>query len=269
VVHDLFLTETAKYADIILPATSAFENTDFYTSYWHHYIQLQEPVIEKYGESKSNVEVFQLLSKGMGFEDASLFETEADLIAQALDYGANPHLEGISFEKLVENKYLKATIKPLFKGKLNTPSGKIELYSKRMEADGYSPLPTYIPIEKDGDFPFLFVPGPNHNFLNSTFSNNEKHVSLEKEPRLHMNEVDALAKGIEDGDDVRVWNHRGECMLKASVGKNVLPGVIVTQGLWADAPGTKQLLNSLTPDRVADMGNGATFFSGRVDMEKC
>jgi anaerobic selenocysteine-containing dehydrogenase len=269
VVHDLFLTETAKYADIVLPATSSFENTDLYTSYWHHYVQIQQPVIERFGESKSNVEVFQLLAKKMGFEDPCLYETEAEMISQALDHKNNPYLEGIDYKKLTEKQYIKAKVKPLLPGKLLTPSGKIELYSRQMEQDGYPPLPTYTPIVNDGDFPFLFVPGPNHNFLNSTFSNNEKHISFEKEPRLHMNIKDALSKGIEDGDQVRVWNNRGECVLKVSVGENVLPGVVVTQGLWADSPGMKHLVNSLTPDRVADMGNGATFFSGRVDVEKC
>jgi anaerobic selenocysteine-containing dehydrogenase len=268
IVHDLFLTETAKYADIVLPATSSFENTDLYTSYWHHYVQIQQPVIERYGESKSNVEVFQLLAKKMGFEDQCLYETEAEMISQALDNKNNPYLEGIDYETLVKKQYVKANVKPLLPGKLPTPSGKIELYSRKMEQDGYPPLPTYTPLVNDGDFPFLFVPGPNHNFLNTTFSNNEKHVSLEKEPRLHMNIKDALSKGIEDGDQVRVWNNRGECILKVSVGENVLPGVVVTQGLWTDSSGTKHLVNSLTPDRVADMGNGATFFSGRVNVEK-
>jgi len=268
VVHDLFVTETAKYADIILPATSSFENTDLYTSYWHHYVQIQQPVIERYGESKSNVEVFQLLAKNMGFEDSCLYETEEEMIRQALDNPNNPYLEGIDYDTLVENQYVKANVKPLLSGTLPTPSGKIELYSRKMEQDGYPPLPTYMPITDDGDFPFLFVPGPNHNFLNTTFSNNEKHISLEKEPRLYMNIKDALAKGIEDGDQVRVWNNRGECILKVSVGKNVLPGVVVTQGLWGDSPGMKHLVNSLTPDRIADMGGGATFFSGRVDVEK-
>ncbi|MFB5166452.1 molybdopterin oxidoreductase family protein [Parageobacillus toebii] len=268
VVHDLFLTETAKYADIVLPATSSFENTDLYTSYWHHYVQIQQPVIERYGESKSNVEVFQLLAKKMGFEDPCLYETEAEMISQALDNPNNPYLEGIDYETLIKKQYVKANVKPLLPGKLPTPSGKIELYSRKMEQDGYPPLPTYTPLANDGDFPFLFVPGPNHNFLNTTFSNNEKHISFEKEPRLHMNIKDALSKGIKDGDQVRVWNNRGECVLKVSIGEDVLPGVVVTQGLWADSPGTKHLVNSLTPDRVADMGNGATFFSGRVNVEK-
>jgi anaerobic selenocysteine-containing dehydrogenase len=268
IVHDLFLTETAKFADIVLPATSSFENTDIYTSYWHHYIQIQQPVMETWGEAKSNVDVFRLLAKGMGFDDDAFAETEAEMIGQALDFSSNSYLGGIDYETLVERQFIKAKVKPLFPGKLRTPSGKVELYSKRMKANGYPPLPTYIPLVHDGDHPYQFIPAPNHNFLNSTFSNNQKHITLEKEPRLHMNSEDAAASGIEDGDQVRVWNQRGECRLKVSVGESVLPGVVVTQGLWADLEGTKQLVNTLTPDRIADMGGGATFFSGRVSVEK-
>ncbi|MEH7438552.1 molybdopterin oxidoreductase family protein [Neobacillus drentensis] len=268
VVHDLFLTETAMYADLVLPATSSFENRDFYTSYWHHYIQLQQPVIEPYGESKSNMEVFRLLAKGMGLEEPALEETDAEMIATALDYPRNPGLNGINYDALAEHSYLKAAVKPMFLGRLATPSGKIELYSERMREAGHPPLPTYVPLINDGDHPFQFVPGPNHNFLNSTFSNNLKHVTLEKEPRVHINQKDALPLGIGDGDQVLVWNNRGAFELKASVGESVLPGVVVTQGLWADRDGAKQLVNQLTPDRIADMGGGATFFSGRVSVEK-
>ncbi|MFL6556087.1 MAG: molybdopterin oxidoreductase family protein [Bacillus sp. (in: firmicutes)] len=268
VVHDLFLTETAKYADIILPATSSFENTDMYTSYWHHYIQLQQPVIAPFAESKSNMDVFRLLASEMGFDEPVFHETDAEMITQALDHPRNPYLDEISYEALVEQQFMKAKVNPIFPGQLQTPSGKIELFSQRMKEDGYPPLPTYVPLVNDGDHPYQFVPGPNHNFLNSTFSNNQKHITLEKEPRVHMNHQDALRAGIADGDTVRVWNHRGECILKAAVGDSVLPGVVVTQGLWADAAGTKQLVNALTPDRIADMGGGATFFSGRVSVGK-
>jgi anaerobic selenocysteine-containing dehydrogenase len=268
VVHDLFLTETAKYADLILPATSSFENTDFYASYWHHYMQIQQPIIEPYGESKSNVGVFKLLAKEMGFDEPSFKETEAEMIAQSLDNPRNPYIEEISYETLVEQQYVKAKVKPMFPGKLKTPSGKIELYSHKMEEDGHPPLPTYIPLVEEGDFPFQFVAAPNHNFLNSTFSNNKKHQSLEKEPLLHMNLKDASLIGINDGERVRVWNHRGECELKVALGENVLPGVVVTQGLWQNTNGTNQLVNSLTPDRLSDMGGGATFFSGRVEVGK-
>ena len=268
VVHDLFMTETAKYADILLPATSSFENTDFYASYWHHYMQIQQPVIEPFGESKSNVDVFKMLAKEMGFDEPEFLEDEAEMITKSLNNPANPYLEGISYEALIEKQYVKAKVKPLLPGKLRTPSGKIELYSKRMEKQGYPPLPTYIPLKDDEQLPFLFVAGPNHNFLNSTFSNNEKHVSLAKEPRLHMNKEDAGLTGIVDGEYVKVWNHRGECELKVSIGENVLPGVVVTQGLWENKGDRNQLVNSLTPDRIADMGGGAVFFSGRVHVEK-
>lgn len=268
VVHDLFLTETAAYADIVLPASSSFETTDFLASYWHNYMQIQQPVVEAYGESKSNTEVFKLLASGMGFHEQAFKDSEEEMIEQALDNPANPYLEDISLQSLLENQFVKAKVTPILQDKLETPSGKIELYSERMLRDGYDPLPVYHPIVSDGDLPFLFVPAPNHNFLNSTFANNPRHIALEKEPRLHMNKVDAGRLGIEDGDMVRIHNHRGECELKAAVGENVLPGVLVSQGLWADMPGAKQLVNALTPDRIADMGGGATFFSGRVDAVK-
>lgn len=268
VVHDLFLTETAKYADIVLPAASSFENLDIYSSYWHHYMQIQEPVIEPYGESKSNVEVFRLLSEGMGYLDGVFYETEEEMMDSALNFPANPFIEEIDAESLKKNKFIKASVKQLFPGRLPTPSGKIELYSQRMKDDGYPPLPTYIPLKEDGKFPLLFVPAPNHNFLNSTFSNNEKHAGMEKDPRLHLNRKDAEDAGIEDGDMVRIWNERGECELKAAVGELVLPGTVVSQGIWADIPGNNYLVNSLTPDRLSDMGGGAVFFSGRVNVSK-
>lgn len=268
VVHDLFLTETAQYADIILPSTSSYENTDFYTSYWHHYIHLHEPVIEPYGESRSNHLVFQQLAHYMGYTEDLFKDSEEDLITSALANTKNEYMKEINFERLNENRFMKADVRPLLPGKLKTPSGKIELYSELMEKDGLNPLPTYNPIVDEGDAPFLFVPAPNHNFLNSTFSNNDKHIKLEKQPKLHLHSKDAQAYQIEDGDLVKIFNDRGECELTAAVGENVLPGVVVSQGLWADEPGKKHLVNTLTPDRVADMGGGATFFSGRVYIEK-
>ncbi|MGC4376591.1 molybdopterin oxidoreductase family protein [Fictibacillus sp. Mic-4] len=268
IVHDLFITETAMYADIVLPATSAFENTDFYTSYWHHYIHLHEPVIAPYGESKSNTEVFRLLAEAMGFDEQAFKDSDEELISQALSGSDNPHLAGITYEELKKSRFMRARHTGNLVDRLKTPSGKIELFSKKMEEDGHPPLPVHVPLVKESDYPFLFVPAPNHNFLNSTFSNNEKHMKLEKAPKLFMNAADAERLGIEDGEVVRIWNDRGECELPVSIGDHVLPGVVVSQGLWSDAAGKKHLVNSLTPDRLADMGGGATFFSGRVNVEK-
>ncbi|PMC35337.1 oxidoreductase [Bacillus sp. UMB0899] len=267
VVHDLFLTETAMYADIVLPATSAFENVDFYTSYWHQYIHLHEPVINAYGESKSNTEVFRLLAEAMEFDEPEFKDCDEELINQALSSTSNQYLEDVTYDELKKTHFIKAKKTNHLLDNLRTPSGKIELYSRQMEEDGHPGLPTYIPIQPESHYPFLFIPGPNHNFLNSTFSNNEKHIKLEKSPKLFMNVKDAIELGIKDGDNVRIWNDRGECELAASVGELVLPGVVVSQGLWSDVAGEKHLVNTLTPDRVADMGGGATFFSGRVDVE--
>ena len=263
VVHELFLTETAKYADIVLPATSTFESTDVYSSYWHHYVQIQQPVIPHYGESKSNTEVFRLLAEAMGYEDEALRDSDLAMIDQALNNPNNPNLEGMSAGLLQEKQFAKANVKPLLPGRLRTPSGRIELYSVAMERQGFPPMPTYTPLAEDGPYS-LFIPTVNHNFLNSTFAHNGKHAAMEKMPRLHMNAADAEGLGIRDGDAVKVWNGRGECELTAAVGEDVLPGVVVSQGLWADGADRKAVVNALTPDRVADMGQGATFFSGRV-----
>jgi len=226
-------------------------------------------VVAPYHESKSNTEVFRLLAAAMGYDDPAFQDSDEDMIRQALHDHRNPHMEKISFDELASKNYMKADVASYFHGKMATPSGKIELYSQTMADRGYPPLPTYTPLPDDGPYPYLFVPGPNHNFLNSTFSNNEKHARMEKNPRLHMNRSDATKSGIEEGDTVRVWNSRGECELSVSVGENVLPGVVVSQGLWADSPQSKHFVNALTPDRTADMGGGATFFSGRVDVAKC
>ncbi|MDI4644593.1 molybdopterin-containing oxidoreductase family protein [Cohnella hashimotonis] len=271
VVHDLFLTETAKYADIVLPATSAFENTDLYHSYWHHYVQIQQPVVAPYGESKSNNEVFRMLAASMGYSEDAFNDDDAELIRQAVDFPGNSAYDPVTYEALVENKFVRANVKPLFPGRLSTPSGKIELYSQAMERHGLPPLPTYSPLAETGDnaFPFAFIPAPNHNFLNSTFSNNDKHVRMEKVPKLHMNAADAESLDIGEGDEVRIWNERGEAWLIASIGEDVLPGIVVSQGLWADkSEGRNATVNALTPDRLSDMGGGAVFFSGRVAVAK-
>ncbi|MFB5661971.1 molybdopterin-dependent oxidoreductase [Alteribacillus sp. HJP-4] len=269
IVHDMFVTETAKYADIVLPATSSFENTDFYTSYWHHYMQMQRPVIDRYGESKSNPEVFRLLAQSLGFNEKAFTDSDEQMIEQALRTSDGYQvLKGVTPRRLWEEHFVKAERPDDWLEQLPTPSGKIELYSTALEQQGLPALPSYEPLsDEEGDF--LFVPAPNHNYLNSTFSNNEKHIRLSaKEPLAYVNIHDAEKLNITDKENVLLWNSRGECVVKAAVGEHVLPGVIVTQGLWADQNGEKHLVNGLVPDRIADMGGGAVFFSGRVNMEK-
>ncbi|MRN54200.1 molybdopterin-containing oxidoreductase family protein [Paenibacillus monticola] len=280
VVHDLFLTDTARYADIVLPATSSFENTDIFGSYWHHYIQLQEPIMEAPGECKSNAELFSLLGQAMGFDSEIFSQSEHEMIREALDYPRNPYLNGVTLERLLAESYVKLDMTPKesFLERLSTESGKIELYSKSMERAGLPALPTYTPLKEGYDglrrpevgtpYPLMFISPPNHNFLNSTFSNLEKHQKLEKGPLLQIHPEDAAARGITDGDEVTLFNDRGIVELTARVTDKMLPGTVISQGLWWEGKERRQRVNVLTPDRLSDMGNGATFFSTTVEVKR-
>ncbi|MCM3786102.1 molybdopterin oxidoreductase family protein [Neobacillus mesonae] len=280
VVHDLFMTDTAKYADIILPATSTFENTDLYSSYWHQYVQIQEPVIAPLGEAKSNVEVFSLLGRAMGFDEAAFSETELSMIEDALDNPESPYMNSLSLEALQEQRFVKLDMSAYdeFLNHLPTPSGKIELYSKTMTEAGLPPMPVYAPLQEgydgehravEGDlYPLMFLSPPNHNFLNSTFGNVPKHQKMEKHPMLHIHPQDAEPRDIEDGELVVVYNGRGTYELTAKVGDSMLPGTVISQGLWWEGENGKQRANMLTPDRLSDMGKGATFFSTTVQVTK-
>ena len=146
------MTDTAKYADIVLPATSSFENTDLFASYWHQYIQAGagHPSL---GESKSNVELFSMLGRAMGFTDPAFHETEEEMMARALDFPDNPYLNGVTLDKLKEHRYVKLDMTPLetYLDRLPTPSGRIELYSAQLEEAGLPPLPTYVPLKEGYD----------------------------------------------------------------------------------------------------------------------
>lgn len=280
VVHDLFMTDTAKYADIVLPAKSSFEATDLYTSYWHQYVHLQEPVIAPIGESKSNVELFSLLGQAMGYDPEIFGETPEQMIADALTDTGNPYMNGVTLEALQEHRFVKLDMSSheSFLEQLPTPSGKIELYSETMAERGLPPLPTYRalvegydgehPAGPDDVHPLMFLSPPNHNFLNSTFANTEKHRRMEKLPMLQIHPEDAAHRNIEDGDAVVVWNDRGRIELTAKVSESMLPGTVISQGLWWDGSGRKQRVNSLTSGRLSDMGNGATFFSATVEVKR-
>lgn len=271
VTHDLFLTDTCKYADLVLPATSHLENLDLYASYWHLYLQLGKPILPPAGESKSNFTLFKELALRMGFEPEVFDVTEEEMIREALDSKLNPLLEGITFESLMENDWMKAADGRRYPilGELPTPSGKIELYSEAMLQAGLPPVPTYTPLAEPQTYPFLMTTGPNHSYINSTFGNQEKLRSLEKAPMLHMHTEDAERLGFTDGERVLVRNDRGEVKLTLKLGEDVLPGVLVTQGLWwDDEERGMSPVNALTPQRLADMAGGATFFSNRVEVLK-
>jgi anaerobic selenocysteine-containing dehydrogenase len=282
VVHEQLLTDTARYADVLLPATTHFEQTDLYSSFWHLYLSLAEPAVAPLGEAKSNVECFSLLARRMGFDEDCFTDDVETLITQALDNPANPYLQGITLDRLKAGGPVRLNVEqphPAFAdGHFPTPSGKIELYSDRMARDGHDPLPTHTPLIEGGDgeqlptgpYPLLFITPPNHFFLNSTYANMPSNIRSEERPRLEIHPDDAHHRGIVDGDAVRVFNARGDVQLEAALTDDVRPGVVVSRGLWwgRHSPGG-QGVNATTPQRLADMGGGATFFSNLVEVSRC
>jgi anaerobic selenocysteine-containing dehydrogenase len=279
VVHEQMMTDTARFADVLLPATTHFEQTDLFTSFWHLYMSLAEPAIEPLGESKANVELFTLLAKRMGFDDTCFDDDAETMIGQALDNPANPFLNGITLERLKEGRPVRLNVErphPAFAdGQFPSPSGKIELYSKRMAADGHDPLPAHTPLIEGGDgenppegpYPLIFVTPPNHFFLNSSYANMPSNIRSEHRPDLEIHPDDARARDIRSGDLVRVFNDRGEVQLAATLTDDVRPGIVVSRGLWwgRNSPGGHGV-NATTPQRLADMGGGATFFSNLVEV---
>lgn len=279
VVHEQMWTDTARLADIVLPATTQMEHLDLHTAYGHLYIQLNQPAIPPLGESRPNWDVLSDLAQRMGYEHECFRDTAEDIIRQALD-SDHPYLRGITYEYLLEHGFAKLKtpsdpFAPYLHGEMrfNTPSGKIELYSERAHRDGYSALPTYTPAEEpDADrerYPLRLLSPAAHHFLNTTFANLERAQKGEREPRIWIHPQDAEARGIQHGDWVRAYNARGEVFLRATVSaEHVRPGTTWSPSIWwhRDSPGGRGI-NALTPDRLADMGGGSTFHTCFIEIE--
>lgn len=280
VVHEQVMTDTALYADILLPAPTVFEDHDIYTAYGHLYLQLNEPAIERIGEAKPNVEVFSLLAKAMGFDDPAFDDSADDLIEQAIDSN-HPHFQGISYARLKREKFVRLNVPkpyvPFADGVYPTASGKIELYSERMLRAGLDPLPTHRPVAESPEaspelfakYPLRLITPAAHHFLNSSFADMPTMIKREKVPTLELNCADAAARGIADGDWVLAANDRGEAYFQAKVGESVAPGVACHASVWwrQFSPGGNNC-NVLTSAAEADMGHGATFHTCLIEVHK-
>jgi anaerobic selenocysteine-containing dehydrogenase len=279
VAHEQFLTDTTDYADIVLPATTFLEHKDVVTSYGHLHLQLSAQAIKPLGEACSNTELFRRLAARMGMEDECLRASDDQLIDDALDSG-HKTLEGITREVLEREHSMELKV-PRTDGKylpfangFATPDGKAALWSEALEAEGLDPVATYTaPTEsRNGEaarrYPLELLSRKHDNFLNTTFCNLAGHQKMERRFELQMNEVDASARGIVEGDTLRVHNDRGELQLRARLDGSVPPGVVSAYLDWArEAPGGKNI-NALTSDRLTDIGRGATFYSALVEVEK-
>jgi len=290
VVHELFFTDTTDYADYILPATTFLEHTDVQGAYGHYYVQLSQQAIEPPGEARPNVWLFGQLAQRMGFEEDCFRDEAEDLVGQALAIGVDGHstiagMEHVTLDGLKEQGHIPMgfyrepetePFLPFSAGTVPTPSGKVEFYSKTLAAKGLDPLPGFIPAVESrwgkdaARYPLEFLSRKADNYMNSTFAHLDVHRKMEarKSQRLEMHPEDAAARGIAEGDAVRIWNDRGALTLTAMMNASLPAGVVAGQLDWAKWSGKGGNVNALTSERLTDIGAGATFYSTLVEVEK-
>ena len=290
VVHEQFFTDTADYADILLPATTFFEQKDIQGAYGHYYVQLSEQAIEPLGEARSNVWLFSQLAQRMGFTEPCFRDTPDDLIAQALRSNEpdkqHPWLAGITPQTLqaaggaqrlrFEEEQSNQPFLPFAEGPFATPSGRVEFYSAALEAQGVDPLPAFRPAPESrhtserARYPLEFLPRKADNYMNSTFSNLPGHRAMESAFNgvLEIHADDAATRNIVDGDTIEVFNDRGSLALRAHVNGSVRPGVVAARLNWNKFSIGGHNVNLLTSQRLNDLGGGPVFYSTLVDVRK-
>ena len=271
VVHEHLMTETAMYADLILPATTFLESTDLYRSYGHYYLQMARPVIEPVGETRSTFAIFKDLAARFDFTEDCFSETEEERIRNLLASGS-PYLEGITLDDLQEGRPIRLNVhEDIFSNGFGTPSGKIEFYSRSMADQGLDPLPNGEPStdgEGEGRFHLQLITPPRRQFLNSTFNEIEYLRSQAGEPVIMIHPKDAATRGVEEKMRVRVFNDRGECHLSAHLTEDTAPGLTIIEGLyWPRFMPNNRGVNQLTSQRLTDMGQSCAFHCNLVEVE--
>ena len=287
VVHEQYFTDTTDYADLVLPATTFFEHKELQNAYGHYFLQISDQAIEPLGECRSNVDVFRALAERMGFEEECFRESVDQMIDSALD-SDHPWLQGIDRERLERDGHIRLNFEkqfsdrgsqfsdfflPFARGNFFTASGKAELYSEALKAQGLDPVVHFEPpgesrhSEQAEAFPLELLARKADNFLNSSFSNLPVIQKMEESGLLEMSARDAEARRIADGDRVRVFNRRGDILLKAKVDGAVQPGVVCARLEWAKLSPEGRNINVLTSEKLTDLGNSATFYSVLVEVE--
>jgi anaerobic selenocysteine-containing dehydrogenase len=277
VVHDLFLTDTAAWADLVLPATSQLEQVDLHKAYGTTLLTYNARAIAPLGECKSNWELMGLLARAMGLTEPWLHQSPDEVIAEVLAATGrdNPHFAGITLERLKAEGAVALNVgpePPFAGGRFPTPSGKVELYCQALADLGHDPLPgRFAGGEDDGGRPgwpaeeaLTLLTGASHHFVSSSFAGQPGLVANEGPPFVEINPEDAAARGLRSGDEVIVANGQGEVRLRAVVTAAVRRGVLVSpKGRWARLSGGANV-NWTTPDELGDFAGQSTFHSNRV-----
>ena len=295
VVSEHFLTDTADYADIVLPATTQIENLDVMFSWGHTYVTLNQPAIAPLGESVPNTELFRRLAARMGFEDRWFQLSDEEMALEVYDWSA-PVLEGIDMDLLKQQGYakLKVNLVPHAEGNFPTLSGKCEFLSsigvdsnfvlptfrqgskEYQPGDVVDPLPTYIPPRESPEtnptqaarYPLRLMSAKPHQFLNSCFGNQSKHLKIQGEQVLIIHSEDAAQRNIAAGQIVKVFNDRGAFQVVARVDDATLPGIVVTPlGYWRKLSRTANTVNVATSSTFADLGHVAVVGDSLVEVK--
>jgi anaerobic selenocysteine-containing dehydrogenase len=276
VVLEHFQTDTADYADYVLPATTQLEHVDVHRSYGHLYVMANNPAIDPVGDSLPNTEIFRRLAARLGFDDACFQESDDQIAAQAFDWN-HPRLAGASWEQIKRDGWFKLNTggdAPYANGGFHTPSGKLEFWSESLKQQGHDPLPDYLPPHEDihgqlaSRYPLALISPPARNFLNSTFVNVDSLRATEGTPHLDLHPRDAAARNITNGATVRIFNDRGSFQATARVTERARPGVPVALSIWWKklSPDGKNV-NEVTGQALTDLGGGATFYDCLVQVE--
>ena len=290
VVHEQFFTDTTDYADYILPATTFLEHTDAQGAYGHYFVQLSQQAIDPPGEARSNVWLFNQLAQRIGFQEECFRDTPEQMIEQALAIGPdgrsrNSGMEHITLADLKEHGHVPLAFQrqpdtqpfqPYIAGPLPTPSGKVEFYSETLAGQGLDPLPAFLPPTESrwgkdaARYPLEFLSRKNDNYMNSTFANLEGHRKMEARTRraLEIHPDDARERGIAQGDEVRIFNDRGEITLNALLTPSLPRGVVAGRLDWAKLHPEGANVNALTSERLTDLGAAPTFYSTLVQVER-
>ena len=277
VVLEHFLTDTADYADYVLPATTQLEHFDLHKTYGHRYVVANNPAVAPLGQARPNSEIFRQLAARMGFDDPCFSDSDEAVAAAALDWH-DPRVAGMTLASIRERGWAKLTVSatPFADGGFPTPSGKCEFHSARLAARGLDPLPDFLePYESvrsnpalGARYPLALLSPPARNFLNSTFVNVASNRAADPEPACEVHPDDALARGIADGAMVRIFNDRGSFLARASVTARPRAGVAVAFGVWWHklCAGGRNV-NVVTAQALTDLGNSPTFYDCLVQIE--
>jgi anaerobic selenocysteine-containing dehydrogenase len=268
VVHDLFITETARYADYVLPATSQIEHLDLSPAWGHLYLALNRPAIAPRGESLSNTELFRRLAAALGRTEEWLFESDESMLRAALASG-HPWLDGITYDRLWDVGHLRLNCgedwRPFANGGFNTPSGKAELYSESLRQAGHDPLPSAGENHSNGGL--QLITGKQLHFLNSGYNNQDRHSLRAGELFVEIHADDARQRGVAHGESVCVRNDRGAVRAVCRISDRVRPGVVwMPFGGFTDANGDRHSVNALTAEEPTDWGGGSGLYDAVVEI---